>query len=84
MTTIEILGGDWELLFEDETVGGNAVAGMKMLRRTSGASSTVYTTRQLYSAVAEVTDEFQAMGFSNPLLPVTPNAFTSLGILALA
>lgn len=76
MTTIEILGGDWELLFEDETVGGNAVAGMKMLRRTSGASSTVYTTRQLYSAVAEVTDEFQAMGFSNPMLPVTPNAFT--------
>ncbi len=76
MTTISILGGDFEILFEDETVGGNAVAGMKMVRRASGAGATVYTTNQLYSAIAEQTDEFIAMGFQNPMLPVTPNAYT--------
>ena len=76
MTTISILNGDFEILFEDETVGTNAVAGMKMIRRTSGASATVYTTNALYSAVAEAADEFIAMGFENPMLPVTPNAYT--------
>jgi hypothetical protein len=76
MTTITMLSGDWEIAFDDETVGGNAVAGMKMVRRTSGASETVYTTRTLYSAIADAADEFQAMGFENPMLPVTPNAYT--------
>lgn len=76
MTTISILSGDFEILFDDETVGGNAVAGMKMVRRASGATSTVYTTNQLYSAIADVTDDFVAMGFENPMLPVTPNAYT--------
>jgi hypothetical protein len=76
MTTISILNGDFEILFEDETVGGNAVAGMKMVRRTSGASATVWTTNALYSAVADAADDFQAMGFENPMLPVTPNAYT--------
>lgn len=76
MTSISILSGDFEILFDDETVGGNAVAGMKMVRRTAGATATVYTTNQLYSAIAEVTDDFQAMGFENPMLPVTPNAYT--------
>ena len=76
MTTISILGGDFEILFKDETVGGNAVAGMKMVRRQSGATATVYTTNALYSAIAESTDEFTAMGFENPMLPVTPNAYT--------
>lgn len=76
MTTLSLLGGDFEILFDDETVGGNAVAGMRMIRRASGASATVYTSRALYSDVADKADFFQAMGFRNPMLPVTPNAFT--------
>jgi len=75
MTTLAILNGDFEILFEDETVG-SGVTGMRMIRRAAGASSTIYTTLQLYSAVADAADEFQAMGFRNPMLPVTPNAFT--------
>jgi hypothetical protein len=80
MSTITLtsngISGDFEILFDDETVGGNAVAGMRMVRRTAGATSTVHTTRALYSAIADKTDEFIAMGFKNPMLPVTPNAFT--------
>jgi hypothetical protein len=76
MTTLSILNDDWEILFDDETVGGNAVAGMRMVRRAAGASATVYTSLALYSAIADAADEFQAMGFRNPALPVTPNAFT--------
>jgi len=76
MTTITILGGDFEILFDDETVGSNAVAGMRMVRRTAGASDTIYTTNALYSAVADEADAFQAMGFTNPMLPTTPNAYT--------
>lgn len=75
MTTLAILNGDWEILFDDETVG-TATTGMRMVRRASGASATVYTSLQLYSAIADAADEFQAMGFRNPALPVTPNAFT--------
>ena len=76
MTTLALLGGDFEILFDDETVGANAVAGMRMIRRAAGASTTVYTSLQLYSAVADEADAFQAMGFRNPMLPTTPNAFT--------
>ncbi len=76
MTTISLLGGDFEILFDDEVVGSNAVAGLRMIRRTAGASETVYTTNELYSAVADAADDFQAMGFKNPMLPVTPNAYT--------
>lgn len=76
MTAITILGGDFEILFEDQTVGTNAVAGMKMVRRTTGATATKYTTNALYSAIADASDDFQAMGFENPMLPVTPNAYT--------
>lgn len=76
MTTLSILSGDFEILFDDETVGANAVAGMRMVRRASGASATIYTTNALYSAVAENADFFQAMSFTNPMLPVTPNAYT--------
>lgn len=76
MTTLALLGGDFEILFDDETVGTGAVAGMRMIRRASGASATIYTTQTLYSAVADEADAFQAMGFRNPMLPTTPNAFT--------
>jgi hypothetical protein len=76
MTNIAILGGDFEILFDDETVGGAAVAGMRMVRRTSGAGSTVYSSNALYSAVADEADAFEAMGFTNPMLPTTPNAYT--------
>lgn len=75
MTTLAILNGDFEILFDDETVG-SGVTGMRMIRRAAGASTTIYTTLELYSAVADAADEFQAMGFRNPMLPVTPNAFT--------
>jgi hypothetical protein len=75
MTTLAILNGDWEILFEDEVVG-TATTGMRMVRRAAGASSTIYTSLALYSAVADAADEFTAMGFRNPMLPVTPNAFT--------
>ena len=76
MTTLSLLGGDFEILFDDETVGGNAVAGMRMIRRASGASNTVYDTNALYSDIAAKADEFRAIGFRNPMLPVTPNAYT--------
>ena len=78
MSTISLLGGDFEILFDDEknqNGGSAAVAGMRTIRHT-GASETVYTTNQLYSAVADAADEFVAMGFRNPMLPVTPNAYT--------
>ena len=76
MTTIAILSGDFEILFDDETDGGDGTTGLKMVRRASGATDTVYTTQALYSAIADASDDFQAMGFENPMLPVTPNAFT--------
>jgi hypothetical protein len=78
MSSITILGGDFEILFDDEknqNGGTAAVAGMRTIQHT-GASETVYTTNQLYSAVADAADEFVAMGFRNPMLPVTPNAYT--------
>tara|TARA_Y100000004_G_scaffold192894_1_gene254256 strand:- start:2389 stop:4971 length:2583 start_codon:yes stop_codon:yes gene_type:complete len=78
MSSISILSGDWEILFDDEknqNGGSNAVAGMRTVRHT-GASTTVYTTNQLYSAVADASDDFIAMGFKNPMLPTTPNAYT--------
>jgi len=76
MTIISILSGDFEVAFEDENDGGNAVAGLKLVRRTAGAGTTVYTTNALYSAVAAIADDFIAMSFENPMLPVTPNAYT--------
>lgn len=78
MSSITILSGDWEILFDDENNqngGSAAVAGMRTIQHT-GNSETVYTTNQLYSAVADAADEFIAMGFRNPMLPVTPNAYT--------
>jgi hypothetical protein len=75
MTTISVLGGDFEILFADEVVG-SGTTGMRMIRRAAGASATVYTTLALYSDVAANADAFQAMGFRNPMLPTTPNEFT--------
>ncbi len=78
MSVITILNGDWQILFDDENNqngGTNAVAGMRTVRHT-GNSETVYTTNQLYSAVADAADDFVAMGFKNPMLPVTPNEYT--------
>lgn len=74
MTVLTILGGDWEYQFEDEFVaGGTGRVGTRMLVYNSGP---VRDTVEVYSAVADAMDEFQAMGFKNPMLPVTPNAFT--------
>jgi len=71
------INGDFELLFDDENDGGLATAGMRTLRRKlTGATTTVHDTNALYSAVAAAADDFQAMGFKNPMLPTTPNAYT--------
>ena len=68
------INGDFEILFADEVVG-SPVQGLRMIRRASGATETVHTTQALYSAVADKSDEFVAMGFENPMTPTTPNAF---------
>ncbi len=74
MTVLSLLGGDWEYQFEDEiTTGGGATAGTRMIKYNSGG---VITTNELYTAIVGATDEFQAMGFKNPIKPVTPNQFT--------
>lgn len=73
MTTLSLLGGDWEYQFEDETNDVAAVVGTRMLKYVSGP---VRTTNAVYSDLAANADEFQAMGFKNPMLPVTPNAYT--------
>ena len=36
MTSIALLSGDFEILFDDETDGGDGVVGMKMIRRAAG------------------------------------------------
>ena len=70
------LSGDFEIAFEDENFGvGTAVQGVRMIRRAVGATDTVHTTQSLYSAIADKSDEFIAMGFENPMTPTTPNAF---------
>lgn len=74
MTTIQIVNGEWEIAFADETVGTNAVAGLKLIRHISGTA--VRPTNELYSAVADAMDELAAMGFQNPMLPTTPTAYT--------
>jgi len=71
MTVLSLFGGDWTYEFEDESNG--AVVGTRMLRYVSGP---IRTSLALYSEIAANTDEFQAMGFKNPILPVTPNQFT--------
>ena len=80
MTAISLLGGDFELLLDDENNqnGGTlAVAGMRAVVRPAAPTTTnIYTTNQLYSAIADVTDDVIAMGSRNPMLPVTPNAYT--------
>jgi hypothetical protein len=78
MTAIPILGGDWEILLDDENNqngGTNAVAGMRSIQKAV-ASPTIVTTQTLYSAVADAMDDFIAMGFRNSMLPTTPNAYT--------
>lgn len=78
MTAIKILGGDWEILLDDENNqngGTNAVAGMRSIQKAV-ASPSIITTRTLYSAVADAMDDFIAMGFRNAMLPITPNAYT--------
>ena len=77
MTIVSILGGDFEIALADEKDATNTTGpGLRVVRRASGAGSTVYTTNQLYSAVAEAADDFIVMGFTNPMLPTTPNAYT--------
>jgi hypothetical protein len=73
MTVATLLGGDWEYQFEDETNDVAAIVGTRMLKYNSGP---VRTTNEVYSALAEALDDFQSMGFKNPMLPVTPNAYT--------
>lgn len=73
MTVATLFGGDWEYQFEDETNDVAAIVGTRMLKYNSGP---VRSTNAVYSALAEALDDFQSMGFVNPILPVTPNAYT--------
>jgi len=74
MTILSLLGGDWTYEFEDEFVsGGSNRVGTRALIYASGV---VRTTNEVYSALADALDDFDAMGFKNPMLPVTPNAYT--------
>ena len=75
MTVLSLLGGDWEYQFEDETTTTTdpLQPGTRMLQYNSGP---VRTSNEIYSAIAAATDEFTAMGFKNPMLPVTPNQYT--------
>ena len=75
MSFITILGGDWRIDFDDEVVGANAVAGLKMVR-PNVASPTIRSSNALYSAVADAMDELNAMDDENPMLPTTPQAYT--------
>lgn len=75
MSSISILSGDWVIEFDDETVGSNAVAGLKMIR-PAVATPTITTVNALYSAVADAMDELNAMDDENPMLPVTPTSYT--------
>lgn len=78
MTIISILNDDWEIAFADETVGTNAVAGLRSIRHvtTGGSPTLVRTSNAFYSAVADAMDEHAAMDFANPMLPTTPEAYT--------
>jgi len=74
MTVLSLFGGDWTYEFEDEFIaGGTNRVGTRMLRYVSGP---IRASLDIYSEIAGSSDEFQAMGFKNPVLPVTPNQFT--------
>ena len=75
MTTLDILGGDWRISFDDETV--NSLAGQAGLRKIEYISGPRRSLNAIYSAVADNADFFQAMTFTNPMLPVTPNQYTA-------
>lgn len=73
MTTLAILGGDWEISFDDETV--NSLAGQAGLRSVSYVTGVKRTMNEVYSAVADNLDFFQAMTFKNAMIPTTTNAY---------
>jgi len=73
MTTLDILGGDWRISFDDENV--NQLAGQAGLRKVERISGPVRESLEIYSAIAENASYFQAMTFKNPATPTTPNAF---------
>jgi len=75
MSSITILSGDWRIDFDDEVVGANAVAGLKMIR-PAVASPALISSNALYSEVAKTMDELNAMDDENPMLPTTPQAYT--------
>lgn len=75
MSLISILGGDWEILFDDEKTTATPTVGMKVIRNAV-ASPTIVSANTLYSAVADAMDELDAMDDQNPMLPTTPTAYT--------
>lgn len=75
MSSIAILGGDWEILFDDEKTTATPVQGLKMIRKAV-AAPTIITSNALYSAVTDAMDELNAMDDEFPMLPVTPTAYT--------
>ncbi len=74
MSVLAILGGDWEIQFDDEKATSTPTVGLKMITHVSG--TTVVTANALYSAIADAMDELQSMDDENPMLPTTPNAYT--------
>lgn len=44
--------------------------------QTMGVRRGLHTVNEFYSWIAEQADSFQAMGFKNPMLPVTPWEYT--------
>ncbi len=73
MTTLDLLGGDWKISFDDEKVNPQSgQAGLRMLEYISGP---VRTTNEVYSDFAANSDFFQAMTFKNGMTPTTPNAY---------
>lgn len=73
MTTLDILGGDWRIHFNDETV--NSLTGQAGLRMVEYITGVKRPYNEVYSAVADNSDFFQAMTFKNPMTPTTPNAY---------
>ena len=74
MSFFDILGGEWRIEFDDETAGGNAVAGLKTLKHIS--TTTVRTVNELYSAVQDAMDELNAMDDQVPMSAQTPTAYS--------
>jgi len=76
MSKFAILGGEWEIEFDDEIAAAsvNAVAGLKTLKHV--LTTTVRSVNELYSAVQDAMDELNAMDDQVPMSAQTPTAYS--------